>query len=150
MEADALFSFYYRKLVKDDVLSVFKGGCYNLHGSMLPLYRGRAPVNWVLVNGETQTGVTLHHMTSKPDAGDIVAQQAIAIEPRDTAKTLMGKVHAAAGESWIPCSPRSSPERRLGHRRTSPKPRSIHAARPRMDESTGRCPVKVFTISFAP
>ena len=98
MEADTLFSFYYRKLVKDDVLSVFKGGCYNLHGSMLPLYRGRAPVNWVLVNGETQTGVTLHHMTSKPDAGDIVAQQAIAIEPRDTAKTLMGKVHAAAGE----------------------------------------------------
>ena len=84
--------------MKDDVLSVFKGGCYNLHGSMLPLYRGRAPVNWVLVNGETQTGVTLHHMTSKPDAGDIVAQQAIAIEPRDTAKTLMGKVHAAAGE----------------------------------------------------
>ncbi|MDG2093719.1 MAG: bifunctional UDP-4-amino-4-deoxy-L-arabinose formyltransferase/UDP-glucuronic acid oxidase ArnA [Phycisphaerales bacterium] len=97
MGADALFSFYYRKLVKDDVLSVFPGGCYNLHGSMLPLYRGRAPVNWVLVNGETQTGVTLHHMTSRPDAGDIVAQQAIAIDPKDTAKTLMGKVHESAG-----------------------------------------------------
>lgn len=95
--ADVLFSFYYRKLVKDDILSLFPGGCYNLHGSMLPLYRGRAPVNWVLVNGETQTGVTLHHMVTRPDAGDIVAQQAIEIETKDTAKSLMGKVHEAAG-----------------------------------------------------
>lgn len=97
MGADVLFSFYYRKLVKQEVIDLFPSGCYNLHGSLLPAYRGRAPVNWVLVNGESETGVTLHHMTTKPDAGDIVSQQRIAIDPKDTAMTLMGKVREAAG-----------------------------------------------------
>ncbi len=97
MGADVLFSFYYRKLVKQEVIDLFPSGCYNLHGSLLPAYRGRAPVNWVLVNGESETGVTLHHMTTKPDAGDIVSQQRIAIDPEDTAMTLMGKVREAAG-----------------------------------------------------
>ena len=48
-------------------------GAYNLHGSLLPAYRGRAPVNWMLVNGEREAGVTLHHMVARADAGDIVA-----------------------------------------------------------------------------
>ena len=98
MGADTLFSFYYRKLVNQDVLDLFAGGCYNLHGSLLPSYRGRAPVNWVLVNGEQETGVTLHHMTTKPDAGDIVSQQRIAIDTEETALTLMGKVKDAASK----------------------------------------------------
>ncbi|MEE2906889.1 MAG: bifunctional UDP-4-amino-4-deoxy-L-arabinose formyltransferase/UDP-glucuronic acid oxidase ArnA [Planctomycetota bacterium] len=98
MDADVLFSFYYRKLIRQEVLDLFSSGCYNLHGSLLPAYRGRAPVNWVLVNGERETGVTLHHMVTKPDAGDIVAQESIEITPEDTALTLMGKVRDAAGE----------------------------------------------------
>ena len=49
-----IYSFYYRNLIADEVLRLAKRGAYNLHGSMLPKYRGRAPVNWMLVNGETR------------------------------------------------------------------------------------------------
>jgi len=98
MAPDVLFSFYYRRLVRSAILEIPPAGCLNLHGSLLPKYRGRCPVNWVLLNGETETGVTLHHMTAKPDAGDIVAQRRVAISDDDTAKTLMEKSAAAASE----------------------------------------------------
>ena len=60
LQPDILFSFYYRSLLKKPILDIPPRGCLNLHGSLLPAYRGRAPINWVLVNGETKTGVTLH------------------------------------------------------------------------------------------
>ncbi len=91
LKPDILFSFYYRDMVGKDILNIPSEGCLNLHGSLLPLYRGRCPVNWVLVNGETQTGVTLHHMTPRPDDGDIVCQEKIQITADDTAKTLFEK-----------------------------------------------------------
>ncbi|MGI8490038.1 bifunctional UDP-4-amino-4-deoxy-L-arabinose formyltransferase/UDP-glucuronic acid oxidase ArnA [Pectobacterium sp. S5] len=93
---DVIFSFYYRTLLSDDILQLPSFGAFNLHGSLLPRYRGRAPVNWVLVNGETQTGVTLHKMVSRADAGDIVAQSVVAIDEEDTALTLHGKCSTAA------------------------------------------------------
>ncbi|MBQ4763045.1 bifunctional UDP-4-amino-4-deoxy-L-arabinose formyltransferase/UDP-glucuronic acid oxidase ArnA [Pectobacterium versatile] len=93
---DVIFSFYYRTLLSDDILQLPAFGAFNLHGSLLPRYRGRAPVNWVLVNGETQTGVTLHKMVSRADAGDIVAQSVVAIDDNDTALTLHGKCRTAA------------------------------------------------------
>ncbi|AYH00636.1 bifunctional UDP-4-amino-4-deoxy-L-arabinose formyltransferase/UDP-glucuronic acid oxidase ArnA [Pectobacterium parmentieri] len=93
---DVIFSFYYRTLLSDDILQIPLVGAFNLHGSLLPRYRGRAPVNWVLVNGETQTGVTLHKMVSRADAGDIVAQSVVAIDDEDTALTLHGKCRTAA------------------------------------------------------
>ncbi len=65
-EPDVIFSFYYRNLLCDDILNCAKQGAFNLHGSLLPKYRGRAPLNWALVNGETETGVTLHRMVKKP------------------------------------------------------------------------------------
>jgi len=93
---DILFSFYYRDMLCKEILDIPKAGALNLHGSLLPKYRGRAPINWVLVNGETETGVTLHYMTTRADDGDIVCQQAIAIDPKDTALTLNQKSTAAA------------------------------------------------------
>jgi UDP-4-amino-4-deoxy-L-arabinose formyltransferase/UDP-glucuronic acid dehydrogenase (UDP-4-keto-hexauronic acid decarboxylating) len=93
---DLLFSFYYRSMLGREILAVPRLCAMNLHGSLLPKYRGRAPVNWVLVNGETETGVTLHVMTEKPDAGDIVAQEAVPIAFEDTALTLYGKMEKAA------------------------------------------------------
>lgn len=96
IDPDFIFSFYYRSLIPDRILKLARKGAYNLHGSLLPQYRGRAPVNWVLVNGETQTGVTLHHMVSKADAGDIVVQIPVEIAYEDTAFTLQRKLlHAA-------------------------------------------------------
>ena len=93
---EMIFSFYYRSLLCDELLSVATNGAFNLHGSLLPAYRGRAPLNWVLVNGETETGVTLHRMVNRADAGAIVAQQRVAIGPDDTALELHHKLCAAA------------------------------------------------------
>ncbi len=93
---DAIFSFYYRLIFGPALLSCAPRGAFNLHGSLLPKYRGRCPVNWALINGEKETGVTLHEMVSKPDAGDIVAQRRIPIEENDTAFTLFGKIAEAA------------------------------------------------------
>jgi UDP-4-amino-4-deoxy-L-arabinose formyltransferase/UDP-glucuronic acid dehydrogenase (UDP-4-keto-hexauronic acid decarboxylating) len=94
---DFLFSFYYRYMVPAAVLEIAPRGALNLHGSLLPRYRGRAPVNWVLVEGESETGVSFHYMVAKPDAGDLVDQERVAIEPADTAFTLYGKLEGAAG-----------------------------------------------------
>jgi len=93
---DIIFSFYYRKMICSEILDLPRIGAFNLHGSLLPSYRGRCPVNWVIINGEAQTGVTLHYMIEKPDAGDIVGQKAVAIEFSDTAKTLYDKLCGAA------------------------------------------------------
>lgn len=97
MAPDFIFSFYFRDMVKDDILSIPRLGALNLHGSLLPKYRGRVPINWAVINGETETGVTLHYMTAKPDAGDIVDQEKFAIADDDTARTLFDKAVTAAG-----------------------------------------------------
>ena len=94
--ADFLFSFYYRHMLKPALLDLFPRGAYNMHGSLLPQYRGRVPVNWAVLRGETRTGATLHRMVEKPDAGEIVAQQAVPILPDDTAHEVFGKVTLAA------------------------------------------------------
>ena len=96
MQPDFLFSFYYRDMVCQELLDIPARGALNLHGSLLPKYRGRVPINWALINGETETGVTLHYMTARADAGDIVAQSKVAISEEDTARTLFDKVDAAA------------------------------------------------------
>jgi len=92
---DLIFSFYYRNILCKDILDIPKQGALNLHGSLLPKYRGRVPLNWAIINGETQTGVTLHYMTTKPDAGDIVGQKKIIITSSDTAKDLHLKARDA-------------------------------------------------------
>jgi len=94
---EIIFSFYYRKIITKEILDIPKLGGFNLHGSYLPAYRGRCPVNWVLVNGETETGITLHRMTERPDDGDIVCQEKIPIDKTDTAASLLAKMTAVAG-----------------------------------------------------
>ncbi|CAG0954302.1 partial methionyl-tRNA formyltransferase, partial [Rhodocyclaceae bacterium] len=93
---DFLFSFYYRLMLKPALLATAKRGAYNMHGSLLPKYRGRVPVNWAVIHGERETGATLHRMVEKPDAGELVAQQAVPILPDDTAHEVFGKVTLAA------------------------------------------------------
>ncbi|MGE8349198.1 bifunctional UDP-glucuronic acid oxidase/UDP-4-amino-4-deoxy-L-arabinose formyltransferase [Pseudomonas protegens] len=96
LDPDYLFSFYYRNLLSEPLLATARKGAFNLHGSLLPHYRGRAPANWVLVKGETETGVTLHRMVKRADAGAIIAQQRVAIERSDTALSLHHKLRDAA------------------------------------------------------
>lgn len=95
-EPELLFSFYYRRLLPEEALRVPRLGAFNMHGSLLPKYRGRAPVNWVVVNGENRTGATLHVMTARADAGDIVDQEAVPIGPDDTAIEVQRRVTEAA------------------------------------------------------
>jgi methionyl-tRNA formyltransferase len=101
---DFIFSFYYRNMIRQEVLDIPRRGALNLHGSYLPKYRGRVPVNWVIINGETETGATLHYMVGKPDAGEIVDQEKVPILITDTALVLFNKVTDAAvkviGRSW--------------------------------------------------
>ncbi|MDO8263145.1 MAG: formyltransferase [Gallionella sp.] len=96
LQPDLFFSFYYREMLKRELLEIPKSGALNMHGSLLPKYRGRVPVNWAIIHGETETGATLHFMTEKPDNGDIVAQQAVPILPDDTALQVFQKVTVAA------------------------------------------------------
>ena len=98
MAPDIIFSFYYRDLVKKELLDIPPAGCLNLHGSLLPRYRGRCPVNWVLVHGEKETGISLHFMTPRPDDGDIVGQLHVPIDDTDTALSLHEKLADASGE----------------------------------------------------
>jgi methionyl-tRNA formyltransferase len=93
---DFLFSFYYRRMLGRALLATARRGAFNMHGSLLPKYRGRAPVNWAVLKGETETGATLHEMVEKPDAGRIVDQQAVPIGPDDTAAEVFQRVTLAA------------------------------------------------------
>ena len=93
---DILLSCYFRQMIKEDVLAVPRLAAVNLHGSLLPRYRGRCPVNWQLVYGEKESGVTLHHMVLKADAGDIVGQKAVEVADTDTALDLFTKLEDAA------------------------------------------------------
>ncbi len=99
-----ILSFYYRNMIKPAVLAIPERGALNLHGSYLPKYRGRVPVNWAVINGETETGATLHYMVEKPDAGEIVDREKVAIAFTDTAFDVFNKVTEAAvtviARSW--------------------------------------------------
>ncbi|HAY23146.1 MAG TPA: formyltransferase, partial [Desulfobacterales bacterium] len=106
LQPDFLFSCYYRHMLKQPILDLPRLGALNLHGSLLPRYRGRCPVNWVLVHGETETGITLHYMIAKADQGDIVGFKRIPISFEDTALTLFAKMTAAAPELMREAYPR--------------------------------------------
>jgi methionyl-tRNA formyltransferase len=93
---DFLFSFYYRSMLSPALLSLVQDRAYNMHGSLLPHYRGRVPVNWAIIHGESKTGATLHEMVAKPDAGGIVDQMAVPILPNDLAVEVFRKVTMAA------------------------------------------------------
>ena len=93
---DIVFSFYFRSMLPMGLIGLAPRGAFNMHGSLLPRYRGRAPTNWAVLHGESETGATLHEMVAKADAGRIVDQQAVPILPDDTARQVFDKVTVAA------------------------------------------------------
>jgi methionyl-tRNA formyltransferase len=104
-QPDVLLSFYYRHMLGADLLSIPRIGAFNVHGSLLPKYRGRVPVNWAVLHGETETGASLHRMEIKPDAGALLDQQAVAILPNDTAWTVFQKITCATERLLLRCLP---------------------------------------------
>lgn len=105
LQPDFIFSFYYRNMLKKPLLDIPARGAYNMHGSLLPQYRGRVPINWAIIKGERETGATLHVMNEKPDNGAIVDQQAIPILPNDTALEVFHKATCAAEVALDRCLP---------------------------------------------
>ncbi len=93
---DLILSFYYRKMIPEHILALARLGAFNMHGSLLPRYRGRAPLNWAIIHGESETGVTLHVMVKAADAGDMIDWQAVPIGPDDTAGDVAMRIPAAA------------------------------------------------------
>jgi methionyl-tRNA formyltransferase len=96
LRPDFVFSFYFRSMIGEPLLQAARLGALNIHGSMLPRYRGRAPVNWAILKGERETGATLHYMNARADAGDIVDQLAVPILENDEAREVFNKVTVAA------------------------------------------------------
>jgi methionyl-tRNA formyltransferase len=104
-DPDFLFSFYYRHMLSPDWLAVGRRGALNVHGSLLPRYRGRAPIHWAILHGETVTGVSLHYMTEKPDAGALVDQEPVPIGENDTALEVSLAAAEAAARLVRRCLP---------------------------------------------
>ena len=98
---DLILSAYYRDMIDPEVLALPPGGAFNVHGSLLPRYRGRACINWAILRGETETGATLHEMVARPDAGDVLDQEAVPIDFEDTALSVSLKVADAAARILI-------------------------------------------------
>jgi len=98
MAPDLILSVYYRNMINEGILALARLGAFNLHGSLLPKYRGRAPINWAVLHGEPRIGMTLHRMVKKADAGAIVDQEGVDLDPRDTAEQAFRKV--------LPCARR--------------------------------------------
>ena len=97
LRPDLILSVYYRHMIGTKILDLPPLGAWNLHGSLLPKYRGRAPINWAVLHGEPRIGMTLHRMVNSPDAGAVVDQAGVDIGPRDTAEQAFRKV--------LPCAP---------------------------------------------
>ena len=89
---DLILSIYFRNMFPPELLSIPGLGAMNLHGSFLPKFRGRVSINWAIIEGEAETGITLHYMDEKPDHGAIIGQKRVKIEIDDTAKSLHRKM----------------------------------------------------------
>lgn len=98
LRPELILSFTYRQVLSREVLEIPARGAMNLHPSLLPKYRGRCPANWVLINGEEKTGVTLHYMEERVDSGDMVGQREVEISPDDTIRSLYDKLTQASVE----------------------------------------------------
>jgi methionyl-tRNA formyltransferase len=79
-------------MISEPILHLARLGAFNMHGSLLPKYRGRAPINWAVLHGEPRIGMTLHRMVKRADAGAIIDQEGVDLDPRDTAEQAFRKV----------------------------------------------------------
>jgi methionyl-tRNA formyltransferase len=92
LRPDLILSVYYRHMIGTKILALPPLGAWNMHGSLLPKYRGRAPINWAVLHGESRIGMTLHRMVKSADAGAVVDQAGVELGPRDTAEQAFRKV----------------------------------------------------------
>ncbi len=96
----------YGQILPKEILSLPKHGCINIHASLLPRYRGAAPINWAIIRGETRAGITIMQMDEGMDTGGMLIQEDIPIDPRDTAGTLAEKLSALGARLITSALPR--------------------------------------------
>ena len=98
LEPELIVVAAYGRFLPDEILNLPPKGCVNVHSSLLPKYRGAAPINWAILKGEAETGVTIMHMASELDAGDIILQRSTPISPEETAEMLYGRLAELGGK----------------------------------------------------
>ena len=117
MQPDLILSLYYRNIIPEEIFSQAKLGAYNMHGSYLPAYRGRAPLNWAIINDESYGGVSLHVLEKKFDTGAVVDQEKVDfgeneyvgdIQPRISDAAL--RVFTRSLESLLDGNPKTVPQ----------------------------------------
>ncbi len=101
LRPDLIVVVAYGKILPKNVLELPKYGCLNIHASLLPKYRGASPIQWAIINGETETGVTAMYMDEGLDTGDIIDSSSVAIDDEDTGETLHNKLSLLGAELLI-------------------------------------------------
>lgn len=109
---EAIVVAAYGQILPKEILTLPKYGCLNIHASLLPFYRGAAPINWAIIRNETRTGITIMQMDEGMDTGAILLQESVLIDPRDTAGTLTEKL-SAIGAKLITAALQLIPDNRL-------------------------------------
>ncbi len=105
-EADIFVVAAFGQILSKEILDMPKFGCVNIHASLLPKYRGAAPINWCIINGEKETGVTIQQMNEGIDTGDILAAKSMAIAPDETAESLFDKLSRLGAELIVETLPK--------------------------------------------
>ena len=101
LNPDMIITCAYGQILSEEILNIPKLGCFNLHGSLLPKYRGGAPIHYALLNGDKKTGITLMYMDKGMDSGDMIAKEEIKIEDNDNIESLTNKLSIIASKMII-------------------------------------------------
>lgn len=104
-EADAFVVAAFGQILSQEILDMPKYGCINIHASLLPKYRGAAPINWCIIDGEKETGVTIMQMDAGIDTGDMLSKVVVPIEEKETAESLFDKLSVAGAKLLIETLP---------------------------------------------
>jgi len=97
IQPDVIVVVAFGQILSKEILNLPKYGCINVHGSLLPSYRGAAPIQWAIINGETETGVTIIRMDDGVDTGDMMKKSVVPIEKKDTGDSLFQKLSKLGG-----------------------------------------------------
>lgn len=101
LNPDMIITCAYGQILSEEILNIPKLGCFNLHGSLLPKYRGGAPIHYAILNGDKKTGITLMYMDKGMDSGDMIAKEEIKIEENDNIESLTNKLSIIASKMII-------------------------------------------------
>jgi methionyl-tRNA formyltransferase len=101
LSPDLIVVVAYGKILPKELLAIPKYGAINVHASLLPKYRGAAPVQWAILKGEAETGITVMQISETLDTGDIILQENVLIEPADTSETLLDKIFSVGAQTLL-------------------------------------------------